>query len=222
MHSKHRLLPKLFTGLLCTNHIMGFMLLTARRKLSFQKTVEIGKWFCKPPSHTCQEQGSCSPGWWGHGWGATQPPKMPHGQGHSWGLAELWMVSNQASSNDCNDQSASVSKLLVKRGRCLQPCLKGKDAEIQRADHHPMTQRWNEVSELAELSSMCSQLSSPETNHSSNKKGSQSKTHYCTVSWKFTSTTHFSSLLNHKYCISDLTSLCFKQAFIAVQSKCQT
>lgn len=61
MHSKQRLLPKLFTGLLCTNHVRQFMLLTVRRKWSFQKTVETGKWFREPWAHPCQEQGSFSP-----------------------------------------------------------------------------------------------------------------------------------------------------------------
>lgn len=68
-------------------------------------------------------------GWWSHGQGATQAPKMPHGQGTAAAWQKLWMVPNQASSNDCNDPSAFVSKLLVKGGRCLQPCLKWKDAE---------------------------------------------------------------------------------------------
>lgn len=68
-------------------------------------------------------------GWWSHRRGATQAPKMPHGQGTAGAGQKLWMVPNQASSNDCSDPSAFVSKLLVKGGRCLQPCLKWKDAE---------------------------------------------------------------------------------------------
>lgn len=68
-------------------------------------------------------------------------PKRPMGRGTAGAWQKLWMVSNQASSNDCNNPSAFVSKLVMKGGRCLQPFLKGKDKEIQRAEDHPMTQR---------------------------------------------------------------------------------
>lgn len=110
------------------------MLLTVRKKSSFLKTVETGKWFCKPPSHTCQEQGSFSPGMPELGGGATgeaplRLPKCPMGRaqlgpGRSCGWYQIRHLLMTAS-----DPSAFVSKLLVKGGRCLQPCLKWKDAE---------------------------------------------------------------------------------------------
>lgn len=80
MHSKQRLLPKLFTALLCANDVMGFTLLTVRTKSSFWKTVETGKWFHEPRAHPCQEQDSFSPGMPGLGGGATgkAPPRLPN------------------------------------------------------------------------------------------------------------------------------------------------
>lgn len=163
------------------------MLLTVRKKSSFLKTVETGKWFCKPPSHTCQEQGSFSPGLPELGDGATREaplrlPKCPMGRaqlgpGRSCGWYQIrhllmtavthlplspssWWKGEDASSPVLNERMQ-------------------RDSEGTRPSNDP-EMKWGFYTCRAQLHVLTALLSRDQ--HSSNKKGSQSKTHYCTVS----------------------------------------
>lgn len=88
MHSKQRLLLKLFTGLLCTNHVKGFTLLTMRGNYLFKR-----QWKQVNDSVSCRlvpaKSMAAFPLGARLGDGDTGYAQMPQWQWHSWGSAEV-------------------------------------------------------------------------------------------------------------------------------------
>lgn len=81
MHSKHRLLPKLFTGLLCTNHIMGFMLLTEEGNYLFKRQWKQGNDFASHHLTPAKSRADFPLGGGAMGEAPLRLPKCPMGRG---------------------------------------------------------------------------------------------------------------------------------------------